>query len=66
METLAKVRAIDTAINIITEQRKQTEETSAIFVRYDLDATYLSERNNEYKNLLSTLNEIKDDLIGAV
>lgn len=66
METLAKVRAIDTAISIITEQRKQTEETSAIFVRYDLDATYLSERNNEYKNLMASLADIKDDIIGAV
>lgn len=66
METEKKLRAIDTAIDIITEQRKQVEETSAIFVRHDLDATYLSDRNNEYQNLLNTLNEIKDYLIGAV
>lgn len=66
METDKKLRAIDSAIAIITEQRKQTEETSAIFVRCGFDDSYLSDRNNEYQTLLNTLNEIKDDLIGAV
>lgn len=66
MDTNKKLRAMDTAITIITEQRKQAEEASIIFVRHDLDDSYLSDRNNEYQTLLNTLNDIKDDLIGAV
>lgn len=69
MNKFSKALAIDTAIELIREQRKQTERNNVMFVQHGLVDFDLSNESNCDKNfdaLLTALGEIKDDVMGAV
>ena len=69
MNKFSKALAIDTAIELIREQRKQTERNNVLFVQHGLSDFDLSNESNCDKNfdaLLNALCEIKDDVMGAV
>ncbi|HBV77629.1 MULTISPECIES: hypothetical protein [Vibrio] len=69
MNRFTKALAIDTAIELIREQRKQTERNNVMFVQHGLVDFDLSNESNCDKNfdsLLNALCEIKDDVMGAV
>ena len=69
MNRFTKALAIETAIELIKEQRKQTERNSVMFVQHGLSDFDLSNESNCDKNFNSLINalcEIKDDVMGAV
>ncbi|WP_027696721.1 hypothetical protein [Vibrio litoralis] len=69
MNRFTKALAIETAIELIKEQRKQTERNNVMFVQHGLSDFDLSNESNCDKNFNSLINalcEIKDDVMGAV
>lgn len=69
MNRFTKALAIETAIELIKEQRKQTERNNVMFVQHGLSDFDLSNESNCDKNFNSLINalcEIKDNVMGAV
>ena len=69
MNKFSKALAIDTAIELIKEQRKQTERNNVMFVQHgiaDFDLSNESNCDKNFDSLINALCEIKDDVMGAV
>ncbi|MBD1572057.1 hypothetical protein HC725_02030 [Vibrio sp. S17_S38] len=69
MNKFSKALAIDTAIELVDQLRRQTERNNMMFAQYgliDFDLSSKSTNDKNFQDLIAALSEVKDDVMGAV